>query len=93
MTSAQEFSEVLRKILQVLKSLCRALLKDVHVSPVKFISHFSRMRSNGFSFYFGGLGVGSFDAAFTSATVHDEVAMALPLGTAAKLKVEVSNVA
>ena len=57
---------------------------------------FSRMRSEGF--YFGGLGVGtrSLDAAFTSATtlrnrpqpfatVCDEVAMAVPMGSAAKV--------
>jgi hypothetical protein len=62
------------------------------------VDFFSRMRSEGFSFYFGGLGVGtrSLDAAFTSATtlrnrpqpfatVCDEVAMAVPMGRAAKV--------
>ena len=57
---------------------------------MSLIEVFSRMHSEGFSFYFGGLGVElcSLDAAFASAklfaTVRGEDAMAVPMGSAAK---------
>jgi len=72
-------------------------------NAVASFGYFSRMCCEGFSFYFGGLGVDlcRLDAPSATttvgdplhpwATVRDDCAVAVPMGSAAK--VEVSNVA